>query len=115
MSNYIGAGPTGKQTKTYFYKLTRNENSELIFTKVDLASSTDTVTVNDPMLIDGSELVHEFAGFETDYVVNNIAEDHTPIEKSLGHSQYKVRAEDINYYIDENGNFIARLNRSYNY
>lgn len=117
MSNYIGAGPVGKQPKKYFYKLTRNSNSELILSKVDLDSPTDTVEINDMSLVDSNEPMHTFAGFDTSlqYVVINIDENHNVIEKSLGYTQYKVREENINYYIDENGNFIARLNRSYNY
>jgi hypothetical protein len=114
MSNYIGTGPVAKENRKYFYKITRNSNQELILTKVDLNSSTETVVVNDPEL-EIDNVKHAFQGFGTDYVVINTDADHEVIDPPLGVSQYKVRNDDINYFIDGEGNLIARINAKYMY
>jgi hypothetical protein len=114
MSNYIGTGPVSRENRKYFYKITRNSNQELILTKIDLNSSTETVVVNNPEL-ETNNVKHAFQGFNTDYVVINTDESHNIIDPPLGVSQYKVRNDDINYFVDNNGNLIARINAKYTY
>lgn len=115
MSNYIGTAPVPKELKKFFYKLTRNSNQELIYTKVAIDSdSAANIVVNDPDLRVGTEQ-HAFQGFDTDYVVINTDANHEIVDEALGVSQYKVRNDDINYYVDENGNLIARINQTYSY
>ena len=114
MSNYIGIGPVARENKKYFYKITRNSNQELILTKIALNSSTETVVGNDPEL-EINNVKHAFQGFGTDYVVINTDASHVVIDPPLGVSQYKVRNDDINYFVDNNGNLIARINSKYTY
>ena len=114
MSNYIGQGPVPRESRKYFYKLTRNSNQELILTKIDLNNSSEEVVINDPELRN-TNAQHAFAGFGTDYVVINTDENHAIIDEALGTSQYKVRNDDINYFVNEDGNLIARINARYTY
>lgn len=114
MSNYIGTGPVSRDNRKYFYKITRNNNQELILTKVDLNSGDETVVINDPEL-EINNVKHAFHGFNTDYVVINTDEQHQIVDPPLGVSQYKVRNDNINYFIDDEGNFIARINAKYTY
>lgn len=114
MSNYIGTSPVARENKKFFYKITRNSDQELILTKIDLNSSNETVVVNDPAL-EIDNVKHIFQGFGTDYVVINTDESHQVIDPPLGISQYKVRNDNINYFVDDEGNLIARINAKYTY
>ena len=72
------------------------------------------IVVNDPDLRVGNEQ-HTFQGFDTDYVVINTDANHEIVDPALGVTQYKVRNDDINYYVDASGNLIARINQTYSY
>lgn len=112
MSNYIGEGPISRENRKFFYKITRNSDNDLILTKINTNASTEEIVLNDPSIA-GEQ--HVFQGFGTDYTVINTDANHEVIDDPLGVSQYMIRNDDVNYYIDENGNFIARINKKYNY
>jgi hypothetical protein len=103
MSRYIGN--TGGLSPSYFYRLTRDATGYLVFTKVDLVADSTEVVVNDQENFDIS----------SDAVVINIDADHELINELAGHSQYKIKPEDLLYFINENGDLIVRINGSYDY
>jgi hypothetical protein len=41
--------------------------------------------------------------------------NHNIINKSMGYSQYKVRPDDLLYFINEDGEMIVRINGTYSY
>lgn len=115
MSNFIGISPAPKAARKYFYKLTRNNNSELIFTRIDLEEDFNVEEVIVDPELRTTESQHEFEGFDTDYVVVNIDADHMIIDESLGRAQYKVRTDDLYYFVNEQGQLIVRVNQAYSY
>lgn len=114
MTNYIG--PTGALATSpkYFYRLSRDDSGYLIFTKIDLNADTETVIINDNTLSTNEEDQIPL-DLTNDTVVVNIDAGHEVIKLAGGYSQYKVKADDLVYFIDNDGNMILRINGSYNY
>lgn len=115
MSNFIGISPAPRAARKYFYKLTRNNNDELIFTRIDLEEDFNIEEIIVDPALRTTETQHEFQGFNTDYVVINIDFDHMIIEESLGRAQYKVRTDDLFYFMNQQGQLVVRINQTYNY
>ena len=109
MSNYIGVAPIPRKDRKYLYKLTRNSNQELILTKLDLGNTRTEIELNDPELNNYENDPVAFQGFDTDYVVINMNEDHSLINPAMGTTEYKVRNDDISYFVNEEGYLIARI------
>jgi len=109
----IGSKRIAKGDEKYFYKITRNAQQEIILTKIEVHNSQGSnIVLNDPKLV-SAETQHVFRGFNTDYTYVNVADrsqNKSIIDNPLGVSQYKVRNEDITYFINEDGDLIARLN-----
>ncbi len=112
MSRYIGA--TGGLPPSYFYKLTRDASGYLVFTKVDLNADSTTVVVNNNAVSTDSEQQQQF-DIGNDVVVINVNADHEIINSAAGYSQYKIKPEDLVYFINDNGDMIVRINGSYDY
>lgn len=110
MSRYIGT--TGGLPPSYFYKLTRDETGYLIFTKVDLNADGTEVVINNNSVSTTSQQQFDIS---SDVVVINIDDDHELINEAAGHSQYKIKPEDLLYFINDSGNLIVRINGSYAY
>lgn len=112
MSRFIGA--TGGLPPSYFYKLSRDATGYLVFTKVDLNADTTAVVVNNNSVDTGAEQQQQF-DIGSDVVVVNVNADHEIIDSAAGHSQYKIKPEDLVYFINDNGDMIVRINGSYDY
>jgi hypothetical protein len=116
MSNFIGS--TGSVSPKYFYKLTRDNTGYLVFTKVDLNTATDVVVINNNIntTSNADQLEFNISDYlKDDGVVINVDENHEIIKKAAGHTQFKIKPEDLLYFINDDGNLIVRLNGSYNY
>lgn len=114
MSRYIGSTGTLGSNPSYYYRLTRDETGYLVFTKVDLiADNTEIVVNNNEVSTDEADQQQFVLG--SDVVVVNIDENHEIINSAAGHSQYKIKPEDLLYFINENGDMIVRINGSYDY
>jgi hypothetical protein len=115
MSNYIGQ-PPGSSAKKFFYGLSRTNDGELTFSKLDFEGGFDEeVIINDLTLRDDQEEQYEFQGFTTDYFDGRNAQ-HILVNKSLKYEQYKFREEDLYYFIDEtDGTLVVRINDEYIY
>ena len=112
MSRYIGA--TGGLPPSYFYKLTRDASGYLVFTKVDLNADGTAVIVNNNAVSTDPEQQQQF-DISSDVVVINVDANHELINQAAGHSQYKIKPEDLVYFINDSGDMIVRINGSYDY
>jgi hypothetical protein len=112
MSRYIGA--TGGLPPSYFYRLTRDRTGYLTFTKVDLNADTAEVVINSNT-VSTMETEQQQFDISDDTVVINIDAGHEIIDLAAGHSQYKIKPEDLLYFINDNGDMIVRINGSRNY
>lgn len=133
----IGSRGLDKSDRKYFYKLTRSDNNDLILTKVEVTNSQgESVDLQDANKTSADNM-HNFRGFELGTTYNNlfsrqqaeqdefvrtgfVSNDYVSdpdsvdykdvIDESLGITQYIVRNEDFNVFIDNNGNFIISVN-----
>lgn len=105
----IGSKTVDKGDRKYFYKITRNSNQEIILSKVEVFNSQgEDIVLNDPTVLEVDNQ-HVFRGFNTDYTVVNVDQNKQIVDLALGVSQYKVRTENINYFVNDSGDLIARL------
>jgi hypothetical protein len=112
MTRYIGA--TGGLPPNYFYKLTRDASGYLVFTKVDLNADGTAVVINNNAVSTDPEQQQQF-DISSDVVVINVDANHELINQAAGHSQYKIKPEDLVYFINDQGNMIVRINGGYDY
>ena len=112
MSRFIGA--TGDIPHSYFYRLTRDSTGYLTFTKVDLNADGTEVVINNNT-VTTSETEQQHFDISSDTVVINIDAGHNVISPAAGHSQYKIKPEDLLYFINDNGDMIVRINGSRDY
>lgn len=105
----IGSKTIDKGDRKYFYKITRNSDNDLILSVVEVFNSQgEDIVLNDPTVL-STETQHVFQGFNTDYTYVNIDQNKELVDEALGVTQYKVRNEDISYFVNDSGDLIARL------
>ena len=112
MSRFIGT--TGGLPSSYFYRLTRDNTGYLVFTKVDLNADGTAVVINNNT-VSTAEAEQQQFDISNDTVIINIDANHELINNAAGHSQYKIKPEDLLYFIDDNGDMIVRINGSRDY
>ena len=112
MSRFIGA--TGDTPQSYFYRLTRDSTGYLTFTKVDLNADGSEVVINNNTVTTAETEQQQF-DISNDTVVINIDAGHNVIDLAAGYSQYKIKPEDLLYFINDNGDMIVRINGSRDY
>jgi hypothetical protein len=112
MTNFIGA--TGGIPPSYFYRLERDSTGYLRFTKIDLNADTGEVIINSNT-VSTSETDQQQFDISSDTVVINIDAGHNVIDLAAGHSQYKIKPEDLLYFINDDGDMIVRINSSRTY
>lgn len=112
MGKYIGPTP---EDGYYFYGLSRTNDGELTFGKLDLNYDYDqSLEIVDLTLRDDQENQHQFQGIGTNYF-DGRDENHVKADQSLKYEQYKWSTEDLYYFIDSDGNLVMRTNRGYDY
>jgi hypothetical protein len=118
MSNhYFGITPQdmldhGVGRARYFYALRRTEEGEIFITKVDQLVGTDVVQVNSPGAA-GDDW--EFFEMGVDFFDGREADTHERPHDNLIFDQYRWDSRNISYYINENGELVARINQPYTY
>ena len=116
MSYYIGqttiADLLGAGNPRYFYALRRTDDGLLYFSKIDQIKDTAQVTVNQPGLAENS-----YEGFEygTDFFEGRLENDHSRPYTNLNFDQYRWDNKNIYYYINDNGEFVVRVNQEFPY
>jgi len=114
MANYIGNGPTSTEGKQYFYGLKRDDDGNLYFAKVDLTSGTDSVTLVDLTARGNQSSQYEFPGIGSDFFQGRGA-DHVLVDPSLKYEQFKWDTENMYYFLNDQGQMVLRINKTYNY
>lgn len=115
MTYFIGTNPTdviNSFIKRYFYGLRRNDNGELFLITLDqLSGFDDAVVINDY-----GAIAENYQGFEEgiDYL-EGIDENHDKVYDNLRYPQFKWDARFINFYVNEDGEMIMRINQGYDY
>ena len=112
MTQYAGndAGfVTGQIDGRYFYGLRRTEQGELFFTKVDQMDPNAVVQVNEP-----GDPANNFNEFEqgVDFFEGR-DQNHEIVYSNLKYEQMRWDNRHVNYYINDAGEFVMRLNKQH--
>jgi hypothetical protein len=113
---YVGATNIGdilgQGNPRYFYALRRDEEGLLFFAKIDQLKDTSTLRINEPGF--SSE---DFVDFEygIDFFEGRDADDRSRPYKNLKWDQYRWDNKNIFYYINDNGEFVVRVNQNFEY
>jgi hypothetical protein len=112
---YVGAPDLsallGEGNIRYFYGLRRDLEGTIYLTKLDQVLDDDVVTVNIAGPVDANFNDFEFG---VDFFDGTL-EDKTRPFPNLTFDQYKWDERNIYYYINENGELVARINKKYDY
>jgi hypothetical protein len=95
----------------YFYSLRRDDNGTLFFNRIDMYTGTDAVQINAP-----GDVKDDYTGFA-------VGEDffegrdvyHNLVYPNLNHEQMRWDNKSIYYYINTNGELVARIGQYYAY
>jgi hypothetical protein len=96
----------------YFYAMRRDDEGNLYFYRVDQLTSTDLITVNK-----AGVAANNFANFEwgVDFIDGRLEEDHTRPNPNLYLDQWRWDDRSVYYYVNSEGQLVARVNQTYNY
>jgi hypothetical protein len=103
----------GQNNPRYFYALRRTDDGLVFLLRLDQLKDTDTaITINDPGLAE-----NDFQDFEygVDFFDGRQDDDHSRPYTNLRWDQYRWDTRSAYYYINTNGEFVVRLNKSYEY
>lgn len=114
--NYLGNvgadSAAGSSSDRYFYALRTDDEGNIYFTKVDLHTSADSVEINKPGDT-GSDW--EYFELGVDYFDGKDEATHEKLTANLNFDQYRFDSRSAYYYINANGELIARYNQPYSY
>ena len=117
MTYYVGnennlSDILGQGNPRFFYALRRTDDGLLFFARIDQLKDSDTITVN----VAGPNSSN-FEDFEygVDFFDGRLAEDHSQPYPNLYYDQYRWDDKNCYYYINDNGELVVRVNRSYTY
>jgi hypothetical protein len=117
MTYYVGSENRlddilGPNIPRFFYAIRRDEQGLVYFAKIDQLSGTGSITINNPGLAENN-----FEDFEYGVAFFNgrLATDHSRPYSNLQWDQYRWDTRNMFYYINDNGEFVARINQSYTY
>lgn len=115
MSNYVGysAGDYLQNTVNtrYLYGLRRTDEGELFLGISDQLSETDDIVINNP-----GEAANNFTDFEESqdfYEGRDVY--HNLVYANLNYEQFRWDNRIIYYYVNAEGELVARLNKTYTY
>jgi hypothetical protein len=119
MSNnyYLGQTPEEfmNQTSRYFYGIARNADGFLTVTKVNLDTSTEAISLEDPNSVGTLDQTYDQFEEGVDFFEGVDATTRMPNYQGLKFEQYKWSADDLYYYVDGQGNLVVRVDFPYNY
>jgi hypothetical protein len=113
MAYYLGITPIEQlgDSPRYWYAIRRNQDGELFVVRSDQLVDNESYFLNLP-----GPPGEDFEAFQpgTDYL-DGIAEDHEPMFENMYYPQFRWDDRPLFYYVDDNGMFVQRLNKSYSY
>ena len=101
----------GSVEDRFFYGLRRTDAGELFFSKVDQLKATDSISVNKSG--DPSGNYPNFAQGQDFYEGRDI--NHNLIYENLNYEQFRWDNKHILYYVNDEGELVARVNQNYTY
>lgn len=110
---YLGNDPYSAlgDTPRFFYGLRKNENGSLFLERSDLLKGSDAVTINNP-----GEESGNYNDFETGVdFFEGIDINHNPVFENLKYQQYRWDDRSVFYYVNNDGELVARVNNGYEY
>lgn len=116
MTYYIGQVSIqdllGANNPRYFYGLRRDDAGMLFFVKLDQLTDDSNIIINDPGLTE-----NDFTDFEygVDFFDGRLELDHSRPYTNLHWDQYRWDNRNMFYYINDNGEFVVRVNKQYDY
>ena len=114
MSNYSGTTPdhiNGSLPDRFFYGLRRTDDGELFIGKMDQMSLDDSIMINKPG--DPTKNYPNFSEGEDFYEGRDV--NHNIVYENLNYEQFRWDGRNISYYINEEGELVARVNHSFVY
>ena len=95
----------------YFYGLRRTDDGELFIAKVDQLSAGNSIAINNE-----GDPANNYEDFEQgqDFLEGRNV-NHEKVYTNLNYEQFRWDNRSINYYIDDSGNLVARINEGYTY
>lgn len=112
IGDYGSNSTLGPSNERYFYALRSDEEGNIYFTRVDQWISSEAIQINMPG--DGDQ-DWEFFEIGIDYFDGKDPATHEKLNANLKYDQYRFDQKSIFYYINDNGELVARINQSYNY
>lgn len=112
IGSYGSDSPLGPAKERYFYALRVDDEGTMYFKRVDQWTSSETIEINKPGPIDGD---WEFFEIGVDYFDGKDPVTHERPHENLNYDQYRFDQKSIFYYINDNGELIARVNQNYSY
>lgn len=96
----------------YFYAIRRNDDGDIWFARVNMLSREDGITINNP-----GTAADNWDGFETgvDFFEGRDEETRELEYPNLNYEQYRWDDTSIYYYIDDDGQLVARTHTKYAY
>lgn len=95
----------------YLYALRRNDDGEIFLRKIDQVVDQDGIDINMPNQPD-----EDFPDFEQGIdFYEGIADDHETVYENLIYPQYRWDARSAYFYINQDGQFVMRLNQAFEY
>ena len=113
-ANYTGFTPDhimGSVEDRFFYGLRRTDDGELFFSKVDQLKTTDSISVNKSG--DPSGNYPNFDQGQDFYEGRDI--NHNLVYENLNYEQFRWDNKNILYYVNDEGELVARVNQNYTY
>ena len=115
MSNYIGysAGDYLQHNVNfrYLYGLRRTDEGELFLGRSDQLDDTDDIVINNPGV--ASDNFTDFEEGQDFYEGRDVY--HNLVYQNLNYEQFRWDNRNIYYYVNAEGELVARLNKTYTY
>ena len=107
-----GEGNSGFTSEVrYFYGLRRTDKGELFFGRLDQFNDNDSININKPG--DVEEQFNEFTEGQDFFEGRDV--DHELVYNNLNYEQYKWDNRNIYYYVNDEGELVARVNQKQTY
>ena len=112
--SYIGYTPDlilNALPNKFFYGLRRTDEGELFVTKVDMSRKDSAIAINNPG--DPADNFPNFQQGQDFYEGRNI--NHDLVYENLNNEQFLWEDANIFYYVNDEGELVARYNEEYTY
>lgn len=116
MSNsnfYFGTTPQQNlgDSPRYWYALRRNDDGELFIVRSDQITDNESYDINNP-----GDPAENFEDFEPGIdFFEGVLPDHELAHKNMYYTQYRWDQRSIFYYVDDEGQLVQRIFKSYQY